>query len=290
MDENIRLVDQFEQHRGRLKALASRVLGSAMEADDAVQETWIRFSRADTSSVDNLGAWLTTVVTRVCLNMLESRRRRPLVAGETDLDLAEPEVVPGAGRGPEQEAVLADSVGLALLVLLDDLTPAERVAFVLHDMFAVPFEEIGPIVGRNATAARQLASRARRQVQGQGLARSADRVRQAKVVEAFLAASRSGDFEALLNILHPEVVMRADGAAARLGAPPEMRGREQVAGFVRRGRGALAALVDGRPGAVWMPRGQLRVVFMVTVEGDRIVAIDLVAEPDQLARADVVLT
>ena len=219
MDENIRLVDQFEQHRGRLKALASRVLGSAMEADDAVQETWIRFSRADTSSVDNLGAWLTTVVTRVCLNMLESRRRRPLVAGETDLDLAEPEVVPGAGRGPEQEAVLADSVGLALLVLLDDLTPAERVAFVLHDMFAVPFEEIGPIVGRNATAARQLASRARRQVQGQGLARSADRVRQAKVVEAFLAASRSGDFEALLNILHPEVVMRADGAAARLGAP-----------------------------------------------------------------------
>ena len=220
MDENIRLVDQFEQHRGRLKALASRVLGSAMEADDAVQETWIRFSRADTSSVDNLGAWLTTVVTRVCLNMLESRRRRPLVTGETDLDLAEPEVVPGAGRGPEQEAVLADSVGLALLVLLDDLTPAERVAFVLHDMFAVPFEEIGPIVGRNATAARQLASRARRQVQGQGLARSADRVRQAKVVEAFLAASRSGDFEALLNILHPEVVMRADGAAAQAGRAP----------------------------------------------------------------------
>jgi RNA polymerase sigma-70 factor (ECF subfamily) len=284
VDENTWLVDQFEGHRGRLKAVASRVLGSSTEADDAVQETWIRFSRSDTNSVDNLGAWLTTVVSRVCLNMLQSRRGK----AEAELDLVEPESAPGPG--PEQEAVLADSVGLALLVVLDDLTPAERVALVLHDIFGVPFEEIGPIIARNAAAARQLASRARRQVQGQGLSRSADRVRQARVVEAFLAASRGGDFEALLNILDPEVIMRADQAAVRLGAPRELRGREQVAGFARRARGARAALVDGQPGAVWMPRGQLRVVFLVTVEGDSIVAVDVVAEPDQLERTNLVLT
>jgi RNA polymerase sigma factor (sigma-70 family) len=290
VDENTWLIDQFEGHRGRLKAVASRVLGSSTEADDAVQETWIRFNRSDTSSVDNLGAWLTTVVSRVCLNILQSRRAKPLAAAEAELDLAEPEAALGASPGPEQEVVLADSVGLALLVVLDDLTPPERVALVLHDMFGVPFEEIGPIIARNAAAARQLASRARRQVQGQGLSRTADRVRQARVVEAFLAASRRGDFEALLNVLHPDVVMRADGAATRLGAPAEVRGRERVAGFARRARGARAALVDGRPGAVGMQGGRLRVVFVVTVEGDSIVAIDVVAEPDYIKRADVILT
>jgi RNA polymerase sigma factor (sigma-70 family) len=287
MNENAWLADQFEQYRGRLRAVAYRVLGSSTEADDAVQETWVRFSRSDTSAVDNLGAWLTTVVSRVCLNMLQSRRARPLP--EANLDLG-PEMAPSAGPGPEEEALLADSVGLALLVVLDNLTPAERVAFVLHDMFSISFDEIGPILGRNATAARQLASRARRQVQGQGSGHNADRARQARVVEAFLAASRRGDFEALLKVLHPDVVMRADRAAVTLGAPGEVRGREEVAGFTRRGRGAQAALVNGWPGAVWMPGGQLRVIFLLTVEGDSIVAIDVVAEPDQLERANLVLT
>ena len=290
MDENAWLADQFEQYRSRMRAVAYRVLGSATEADDAVQETWIRFSRSDTSSIDNLGAWLTTVVSRVCLNMLQSRPARPLRAEETDVDRAGPETAPGTGPGPEQEALLADSVGLALLVVLDNLTPAERVAFVLHDMFAVPFDEIGPIIGRNATAARQLASRARRQVQGREPGHFADRARQARVVEAFLAASRRGDFEALLNVLHPDVVMRSDPAAARLGGPTELRGREEVAGLAGRGGGARAALVDGRPGAVWMPGGRLRVVFLVTVEEDQIVAIDVVAEPGELERAEIVLT
>jgi RNA polymerase sigma factor (sigma-70 family) len=289
MDENAWLVDQFEQYRGRMRAVAYRVLGSSTEADDAVQETWIRFSRSDPRSIDNLGAWLTTVVSRVCLNMLQSRSVRPSWA-EADLDLVGPETAVGTGPGPEQEALLADSVGLALLVVLDDLTPAERVAFVLHDMFGIPFDEIGPIIGRNATATRQLASRARRQVQGQGRGHSADRARQAQVVEAFLAASRRGDFEALLSLLDPDVVMRADPAAARMGGPTELRGREQVARFARRGGGGRAALVDGQPGAVWMPGGRLRVIFIVTVEGDHIVAIDLVAEPGQLEGANIVLT
>src|SRR6476619_7283644 len=215
------LADRFEEHRPRLRALAYRMLGSLSEVDDAVQEAWLRLSRADATGIDNLGGWLTTVVGHVCLDMLRSRtsrREEPLTP-----EASERVAAATNGSSPEQEALLADSVGLALLVVLERLTPAERLAFVLHDMFAVPFEEIAPIVGRSATAARQLASRARRRVRGGAAAREADRVRQRDVVDAFLAALRDGDFEGLLAVLDPDVVVRAD-AAVTSGAPSEVRG------------------------------------------------------------------
>ena len=281
------LAERFETDRPHLHAVAYRMLGSRAEADDAVQECWVRLDRSDTSGVDNLTGWLTTVVARVCLDMLRSRSaRREDPVGASPSAPAPDE---GGGVDPEHEAVLADSVGLAMLVVLETLTPAERVAFVLHDMFAVPFDEIAAIVGRSPDAARQLASRARRRVKGASPAGEADRDRQRAVVEAFLAASRGGEFDALLALLDPDVVVRADEAAVRTGADAEVAGAEAVAGtFAGRARAARPALVDGVAALVWAQGGVPRVVFDFTVVDERIVAIDLVADPDRLGAFDVV--
>jgi RNA polymerase sigma factor (sigma-70 family) len=279
------LARRFEAHRGHLRAVAYRMLGSSSEADDAVQEAWLRLSRSDTSAVDNLGGWLTTVVARVCLNMLQARTaRREDPVGE---DLPDAVATRREGDDPEQRALEADSVGLALLVVLDTLTPAERLAFVLHDLFAVPFEEIAPIVERSPAATRQLASRARRRLQG-APPPDADLARRRAVVDAFLAASREGDFEALVALLDPGVVLRADRAAVRAGASTEVRGAAAVAGtFSGRARAARSALVDGVPGAVWAAGGRPRVVFGFTITDGRIVQIDLLADPDHLARLEL---
>ncbi|MYS86355.1 sigma-70 family RNA polymerase sigma factor [Embleya scabrispora] len=288
MDDNEFLAGRFEEHRSHLRAVAYRMLGSLNEADDAVQETWIRLSRSDVSEIDNLGGWLTTVVARVSLNMLRSRRTRredPL-----DAHVPDPVVDPGEGTDPEHEAVLADSVGLALLVVLETLAPAERLAFVLHDMFALPFDEIATIVDRTPTATRQLASRARRRVQGSPGDPDVDPTRQREVVDAFLAASRDGDFQALLALLDPDVVARADGAAARAGATTEARGATAVAEiFAGRARGARTALIDGIVGAVWAPGGKPRVIFGFTVVDGLIVGIDLLSDPDHLRETEVTI-
>ena len=264
MDEQDWLAEQFEAERPRLQAVAYRMLGSLSEVDDAVQESWLRLSRSNTSGVLNLGGWLTTVVARVCLDMLrsrESRREEPL-----DMHVPDPIVSHEGGIDPEQEALLADSVGLALLVVLDTLTPAERLAFVLHDLFAVPFDEIAPIVGRSETATRQLTSRARRRVQGVAAVPDADLTLQRKVVDAFLAASREGSFDALLAVLDPDVVLRADRAAVQAGALREVRGAAAVAEtFSGRARFAQPALVNGAVGAMWAPGGRPRVVFGFTI-------------------------
>jgi RNA polymerase sigma factor (sigma-70 family) len=287
MDEGDWLAERFEEHRARLTAVAYRMLGSPAEADDAVQEAWLRFSRSDISDVENLGSWLTTVVSRLCLNILQARRSRPEELW--DPDMPEPTVTCKPGTGPEEEAMLADSIGLALLVVLDRLTPAERVAFVLHDMFAVAFEEIAPIIGRSADAARQLASRARRRVQGQCTDQDSDRIRQSKLVEAFLAASRRGEFNKLLAVLDPDVVLRADVTAVKLGAV-HIRGAAGVAAeFLGRSRGARPALVNGTAGAVWLPGGRPRVVFAFTIQDGKITGIDLIADPDQLRQIDLVI-
>jgi RNA polymerase sigma-70 factor (ECF subfamily) len=276
------LAEQFEQQRTRLRAVAYRMLGSSGEADDAVQEAWIRLARTDVSEVLNLAGWLTTVVARVCLTMLQSRTTRR----EAPLEQAAEH---GEGPDPEQEAVLADSVGLAMLVVLDTLTPAERLAFVLHDMFAVPFEEIAPIVGRAPAATRQLASRARRRVSGADPDGPPDLTRQRAVVDAFLAASRNGDFAALLAVLDPDVVVRADATAVATGADEQVRGAAAVAEtFAGRARAARPMLVDGRPGLVWSAGGTPRVVFDFTVVRGRVVAIDLLADPELLAELELV--
>ena len=276
MHEHDWLAERFEEHRTHLRSVAYRMLGSRSEADDAVQEAWLRLSRAGGGDVENLRGWLTTVVARISLNMLRSRRTRreePLEA-EAGLD---------ADADPEQEALLADSVGLALLVVLDTLTPAERVAFVLHDTFDLPFEEIAPIVGRSPAAARQLASRARRRVRGADAVSGADVARRREIVEAFLAASRGGDLGALLALLDPDVVLRADAAAVQVGAPAELRGADAVADtFSGRARVARLALVNGAVEAVWAPGGRPRVVFGFTIAGGKIVAIDLLADLEQL--------
>jgi RNA polymerase sigma-70 factor (ECF subfamily) len=289
MDEREWLAAQFEEQRSHLRTVAYRMLGSFSEADDAVQEAWLRLSRSKPEEIENLGGWLTTVVARVCLNMLRSRRTRREVPLEEQL--SEPSVSKAGGTDPEDEALLADSIGLALLVVLDTLTPSERVAFVLHDMFAVPFDEIGPIVGRSSTAARQLASRARRRVQGAAHDADADLDRQRVVVEAFLAAARGGDFEALLAVLDPEVVLRADRAAVPAGMPRELRGAAAVARGARlasgRARGASLALVNGAMGAVWAPGGQVRVVLSFTIRQGRIFGIDVLADPERLRRLDL---
>ena len=285
MDEYELLAQRFEKSRSHLKAVAYRMLGSASEADDAVQEAWLRLSRSDTKGVENLRAWLTTVVARVCLDMLRSRKSRR----EDSLDAYAPESIAG-GTDPEHEVLLADSVGLALLVVLETLAPAERLAFVLHDMFAMPFEEIAPIVGRTPAAARQLASRARRRVQGAAASPSAYVARNREVVDAFLAASRNGDFEGLLALLDPDVVLRADDETVRAGASREVRGAVGVAEtFKGRARVALPALVDGAAGAVWAPGGKPRVVFGFTITNGKIVAIDLLADPERLSQLDLVI-
>ena len=286
MDDQEWLAQGFEANRAHLRAVAYRMLGSPSEADDAVQEAWLRLSRSDTGGIENLGGWLTTVVARVCLNMLSarsSRREEPL-----GVHLPDPAGGPEDGIDPEQEALLADSVGPALLVVLDALTPAERLAFVLHDLFAVPFDEIAAILGRSPAATRQLASRARRRVQGSAPDPAADRRRQRAVVDAFLAASRGGDFEALVALLDPDVVLRADPAAVQAGAAGELRGAQAVAGtFSGRARFARPALVDGAAGAVWAPGGRPRVVFGFTIAGGRIVEIEVLADPERLRQLDL---
>ncbi|HET9262623.1 MAG TPA: sigma-70 family RNA polymerase sigma factor [Vicinamibacterales bacterium] len=284
MNERDYLAERFEEHRPHLRAVAYRMLGSLGEVDDAVQEAWLRLSRADATGIDNLGGWLTTVVARVCLDMLrsrQSRREEPFTP-----DAPEPIATGTPGSSPEHEALLADSVGLALLVVLDRLTPAERLAFVLHDMFAVPFEEIAPIVGRSAEAARQLASRARRRVRGGG-APDPDLVRQREVVEAFIAALRAGDFEGLLAVLDPDLVVRADIS----GAPTEVRGAAVWAkGAVAYGHLAQLtrpALLDGAIGVVLAPRGRLVRALRFTVANGRITEIEVIGNPARLGELDV---
>ncbi|TMF34903.1 MAG: sigma-70 family RNA polymerase sigma factor [Chloroflexi bacterium] len=282
MTDHAWLTERFEESRGRLTGIAYRMLGSRSEAEDAVQEAWLRLSRSGAGSIENLGGWLTTVVGRVCLDMLRSRKSRR----EEPLEFH----APAASVNPEQEVLLADSIGLALIVVLETLTPTERVAFVLHDMFAMPFDEIGPIVGRSPEAARQLASRARRRVQGTSKAPTADLTRQREIVDAFLAASRGGDFAALLALLDPDVVLRADEAAVQVGAAKEVTGAEPVAAsFAGRARAAQPALVGGMPGLVWAPGGKPKVVFAFTIERGKIIAIDLVSDPDRIRELDVVI-
>ncbi len=281
MNKHEWLAEQFEANRTHLQAVAYRMLGSLSEADDAVQESWLRLSRSETSNIENLGGWLTTVVARISLDMLRSRTSRR----EESLDAAVSESIESheEGSDPEQEVLLADSVGLALLVVLDTLPPAERLAFVLHDIFAVPFDEIAPLVERSETAARQLASRARRRVRGVETAKPADLERQRAVVDAFLAAARTGNFEALLTMLDPEVVFRHDLAAIPAGATPEVHGATSVAKqFSGRAQGARTGLVDGAVAAIVASRRQLFLVLNFTIRNDKIVDIQTIAEPARL--------
>jgi RNA polymerase sigma-70 factor (ECF subfamily) len=290
-EEKAWLSERFEAQRTQLRGVAYRMLGSLSEAEDALQESWLRASRADTSDVENLGGWLTTVVARVSLDMLRSRKSR------REESLAEAPAKPIAGpRGtldPEQEVLLADSVGIALLVVLEHLTPTERLAFVLHDLFGMSFDDISPIVGRSPAAARQLASRARRRVRGRDAATSTDVKTQRQVVEAFLAAAREGNFDALLGVLDPAVVRRADAAALPPGASRELRGAEAVAkgalaGARRAGSPPVAlALINGKVGVVVAPRGRLTMAMQFEIRDARITAIDIVAEPDRLRSLDV---
>ncbi|MFL6009852.1 MAG: sigma-70 family RNA polymerase sigma factor [Rubrobacteraceae bacterium] len=293
MDENEFLAKRFEANRTHLRAVAYRMLGSLSEADDALQETWLRLSRSDTSSVENLGGWLTTVVGRVCLDMLRSRRsRREESLGESPgADIPDRNAGRADGGDPEQEAVMADSVGLALLVVLETLTPAERLAFVLHDTFAVPFEEIAPIVGRSPGATRQLASRARRRVRGATTAPDAELARQREVVDAFLVAAREGDFGALVAVLDPEVVLRADRAGVIAGASTEVRGAQEVARRALKGgaRAARPALVDGAVGVIVAPRGRLLMVLGFRARGRKIFEIDAIADPARLRQLDLTI-
>lgn len=291
MDDQEWLAERFEELRPRLRAVAYRMLGSLTEADDAVQDAWLRLGRADVSEVENLGAWLTTVVARVSLNMLRSRRTRR--EEPFSPRVPEPIVDPADGVDPEHEALLADSVGLALLVVLETLTPAERLAFVLHDMFAVPFEQIAPIVERSPEATRQLASRARRRVRGSAPVTDADPTTQRKVVDAFIAAARGGDFEALVAVLDPNVVLRADAGAALPGAPRVVRGAEAVASrAVQWSRADLThqrALINGAPGFISLRGGRPFSVGAFTVRGGKIVEIDILADPERVERLDLTL-
>ena len=288
MDENDWLTERFEEQRAHLRAVAYRMLGSLSEADDAVQETWLRLNRADTSDVENLGGWLTTVVSRVCLNRLRSRTSRreepldvhvpdPIVRREDDLD-------------PEHQAELVDSVGLALLVVLETLAPAERLAFVLHDMFAVPFEEIATIVGRSPAAARQLASRARRRVQGAATP-DVDMARQREVVDAFFAAARGGDFDALVAVLDPDVVLRSDGGLSRPSVSVVVHGAETVARralmFTQLSPFVRPAVINGAAGVVVSPAGRPVSIMAFTVRGGRIVEIYAIADPERLRQLDL---
>ena len=293
MDEQDWLAQRFEEHRSHLRAVAYRILGSLSEADDALQEAWFRLSRSETSGIENLGGWLTTVVGRVCLDMLRSRTSRRVVPLGEPLGtrVPEPLVSRADGIDPEHEALLADSVGLALLVVLETLTPAERLAFVLHDMFSVPFEEIAPVVGRSPTAARQLASRARRRVQGEAHVPDTDLATQREVVDAFLAASRDGDFDTLLAVLDPDVVLRMDGGAVRAVLSREVRGAravaEQTLTFSGLSPFVRPALVNGAAGVVVAPRGRPFSVMGFTIRGGKIVEIDILADPARLSRLDV---
>jgi RNA polymerase sigma factor (sigma-70 family) len=289
MTERDWLAERFEEHRPHLRAVAYRMLGSLSEADDAVQEAWLRLSRTGTDEIDNLGGWLTTVVARVSLNMLRSRKvRREEPLGVL---MPDPIVDRADGTDPEHEALVADSVGLALLVVLEKLSPPERLAFVLHDIFAVPFDEIGPIVDRSPEAARQLASRARRRIQGERTVPDADLETQRRVVDAFLAAARDGDFEALLEVLDPDVVLRRD--VAPLGGSGEVRGARAVAGqalaYSRLAALIQPALVNGAVGGVAILDGEPFAVGAFTVRGRKIVAMDILADPERLRQLDLTI-
>jgi RNA polymerase sigma factor (sigma-70 family) len=296
MSDHDWLARQFEAHRGHLRAVAFRMLGSRSEADDVVQEAWLRLDRSDAGSIDNLGGWLTTVVARVCLDQLRARKARreePFDPQFVDADATR-------DQGPEHELLLTDAIGPALLVVLETLTPAERLAFVLHDMFGMSFDDIAAIVDRTPTAARQLASRARRRVQGADAGMEADQTRQRAIVAAFLQASRNGDFDALLALLDPEVVLRADQAAVQASianqaanAPkfaPEVRGAGAIMdAFLGRAQAAQPALIDGAAGAVYAPGGQLRVVFVFRILDGKVVGIDVVADPARIGELDVTI-
>jgi RNA polymerase sigma-70 factor (ECF subfamily) len=282
MDEHDELAERFENHRARLRAVAYQTLGSASEAEDAVQEAWLRLSRTDPASIENLGGWLTTVVARVCLNMLQSRREQPV-----GMHLPEPAVSDGDGMDPETEALLADSIGPALLVILHTLAPAERLAFILHDMFAVPFDDIAAVVGRSPAAARQLASRGRRRVQGAAPVPGADLTRERAIAGAFLAAARRGDFDALLEALDPDVVVRSNGTEA-------IRGAAAVAGrafpFTRIAQVTLPALINGAAGVITAAHGRPVTLVAFTITGAKIVAIDLTDDPRRIVQLDVLLS
>lgn len=287
MSEENFLAEQFRANRSHLKSVAYRMLGSMSEAEDAVQEAWLRLSRADAAEVRNLGGWLTTVVSRICLDMLRARKQRredPLGPAVADPSISQSD--PG---GFEHEAMLADSVGLAMLVVLQQLTPAERIAFVLHDMFDLPFDEIAPIVDRSPEAARQLASRARRRVQGKPNPDESQLAGNRSIISAFLTASRTGDLSGLLALLDPDVVMRADAAAMRMGAiPPTIRGADAVAqAFAGRAKNAQVGLIDGAVGVIIAPEGNLRLVLEVTIRDGRIVEISSVADKDTLSEMEL---
>jgi RNA polymerase sigma factor (sigma-70 family) len=287
MNEDRLLAERFEENRPHLRAVAYRMLGSLSEADDAVQEAWLRLSRSGTDGVENLGGWLTTIVARVCLNMLRARGSRR----EDSLNAHVPDPVVSVGEpDPEHEALLADSVGLALLVVLQTLTPAERLAFVLHDMFAVPFEDIAPIVERSPAAARQLASRARRRVRGTAPVPETDLARQREVVDAFLTASRRGDFEALVALLDPDITLRSDAGASPVTTI--IRGARNVArqalSFQHLARFARLAMVNGEFGFVTAPQGRPAAVMAITVADGRITELNILADPERLRRLDLV--
>jgi RNA polymerase sigma-70 factor (ECF subfamily) len=272
------MAERFEENRAHLRRVAYRMLGSLDDAEDAVQEAWLRLSRNENSGIENVGGWLTTVIARICLDMLRSRRLKR----EEPLELNIPDFIVSREDGPEDEAVLADSVGLALLVVLDTLTPAERLVFVLHDLFVLPFEEIAPIIGRSSTAARQLASRARRRVQGAAMPDS-DLVRQRKVVDAFLAAAHGGDFNALLAVLDPEVVLRADRDPASRGIRGSMAVAQQAAGFSKIVQRTESVIVNGAPGIVsWLPNGKPLAVLGFVVAHDRIAEIYVISNPERV--------
>lgn len=291
MDKTEELAKAFEANRSHLRAVAYRMLGSATEADDAVQEAWLRLHRSDAEDIRSLEAWLTTVVARVCLDMLRSRKSRR--EDELDAQVVEPAAQNEEMSDPEQEAVLADSVGLALLVVLDTLAPAERVAFVLHDVFDLPFEEIGPIVGRNAAAARQLASRARKRVRGQQTTSSADLRSQRTVVDGFITALRAGDFEGLLAVLDPDVVVRLGEGAGAPGAPRELRGARNWAqgavAFSRLARFMQPALINGVVGLVFAPDGKLTRALTFTFANGKIVEVDIIADRDELQKLNLAI-
>ncbi|MEW2579035.1 sigma-70 family RNA polymerase sigma factor [Streptomyces syringium] len=292
MSEKDLLARRFEEHRPHLRAVAYRMLGSLGDVDDAVQETWLKLSRSDVTGVENLGGWLTTVTGRVCLDMLRSRttrRESPLHDDDGQIRLPDPVVSGPDGLDPEQEILLADSVGIALLVVLETLAPAERLAFVLHDMFAVPFDEIAPVLGRTAASTRQLASRARRRVQGAAPAPDTGLAHRRRIVDAFLAAARGGDFDALVSVLDPEIVARSDGGMLRPGVI--RRGAADVASqaitFARFAEAAHPALVNGTPGVVAVAEGRAISVMAFTVRGDRITTLDILTDPERLARIDL---
>jgi len=291
MDNAEELAKAFEAQRSHLRAVAYRMLGSATEADDAVQEAWLRLNRSEAGSIRSLEAWLTTVVARVCLDMLRSRKSRR--EDELDAEAVEPAARNDEVSDPEQAAVLADSVGLALLVVLDTLAPAERVAFVLHDVFDLPFEEIGPIVGRNAASARQLASRARRRVRGQQTAPSADLSSQRTIVNSFITALRAGDFEGLLAVLDPDVVVRLDEAAGAPGAPRELRGARNWAqgavAFSRLARFMQAAVVNESVGLVFAANGKLTRALSFTFANGKIVEVEIIAERERLQKLNIAI-